>query len=297
METIDVSQVVVGERARKDLGDLTELKESMATLGQLQPIGLAPGNDLLFGGRRLAAAKALGWTEILAVRPLTREDAATLLEAERDENTCRKPMTVGELVALGRRIMAVGAEERARARTEGARLGGQLRHGSALPSAEGKADKEEIRQRSGTYIAARGVGISEATYARANALVSAAEDPEDPAHETAVASLAEAEAGKISITQAYTRVLRDRKAAKGEVSPDTARQERAASDRRRKAVDHLEMFERMVASLSGLTAVVDEIETVTETVTPEEATRLLGDLSSSIRSLNRLRSLLKERAA
>lgn len=296
METIDVSQVVVGERARKDLGDLTELKESMATLGQLQPIGLAPGNDLLFGGRRLAAAKALGWTEILAVRPLTREDAATLLEAERDENTCRKPMTVGELVALGRRIMAVGAEERKAAKLEGNRRGAEATN-SGLPSAEGKPTKEEYRQRSGTYIAARGVGISEATYARANALVSAAEDPEDPAHDTAVASLAEAEAGEISITQAYTRVLRDRKAAKGEVSPDTARQERAASDRRRKAVDHLEMFERMVASLSGLTAVVDEIETVTETVTPEEATRLLGDLSSSIRSLNRLRSLLKERAA
>ncbi|QHN18594.1 hypothetical protein [Gordonia amarae] len=51
--------------------------------------------------------------------------------------------------------------------------------------------KEERRQRSGVFIAARGVGISEATYARANALVSAAEDPEDPAHDTAVASLAE----------------------------------------------------------------------------------------------------------
>ncbi|GAA1480629.1 hypothetical protein GCM10009624_10690 [Gordonia sinesedis] len=49
------------------------------------------------------------------------------------------------------------------------------------------------RRNHGTYIAARGVGISEATYARANALVSAAEDPEDPAHDTAVASLAEAE--------------------------------------------------------------------------------------------------------
>lgn len=94
--------------------------------------------------------------------------------------------------ALGRRIMAVGAEERKAAIRAAQERGRETRH-SGLPSAEGSpATKEEIRQRSGVYIAARGVGISEATYARANALVSAAEDPEDPAHETAVASLAEA---------------------------------------------------------------------------------------------------------
>ena len=116
---------------------------------------------------------------------MTREDAATLLEAERDENTCRKPMTVGELVALGRRIMAVGAEERARAKREGYKVR------DTFPSTEGKVrDRQAERERTGTYIAARGVGISEATYARANALVSAAEDPEDPAHDTAVSSLA-----------------------------------------------------------------------------------------------------------
>lgn len=291
METIPVSEVVVGERARKDLGDLSELMESMAELGQLQPIGLAPGNDLLFGGRRLASAKALGWTEIRVVRPLTREDAATLLEAERDENTCRKPMTPGELVALGRRIAAVGAEERKAARAAG------LRRGDAAPLSSREDNGSEAPRQRGDTIAARGVGLSEPTYFRAKSVVDAAENENDPGHAEAVAVLPAMEDGTISISRAYTRVNRERKAAKGEVSADTARQDRAASDRRRKAVDHLEMFERMVASLSGLTTVIDEIEAVTETVTPEEATRLLGDLSTSIRSLNRLRNLLKERAA
>lgn len=73
-------------------------------------------------------------------------------------------------MALGRRIMAVGAEERKAAKLAGLRQG----DAAPLPSLEGNGDtKEEYRQRSGTYIAARGVGISEATYARANALVSA----------------------------------------------------------------------------------------------------------------------------
>ncbi|MGW9267272.1 hypothetical protein [Gordonia terrae] len=101
-------------------------------------------------------------------------------------------MTVGELVALGRRIMAVGAEEREAAIREGGRVGAAITNG--VTSTEVRPDLEEQRQRRRAYIAARGVGISEATYARANALVSAAEDPEDPAHDTAVASLSEAAA-------------------------------------------------------------------------------------------------------
>lgn len=80
-------------------------------------------------------------------------------------------MTVGELVALGRRIIAVGAEDRRAAMRDGYKVR------DTLPSGEGRvpATKDEIRKRSGVYIASRGVGMSEATYARANALVSAAE--------------------------------------------------------------------------------------------------------------------------
>lgn len=99
---------------------------------------------------------------------------------------------MGELVDLGRRIMAVGAEERKAAKLA------TLRQGDARPVHFCGSERERPGGRTPAtwraYIAARGVGISEATYARANALVSAAEDPEDPAHDTAVASLAEAEA-------------------------------------------------------------------------------------------------------
>ncbi|MFT4086612.1 MAG: hypothetical protein QM658_05570 [Gordonia sp. (in: high G+C Gram-positive bacteria)] len=78
----------------------------------------------------------------------------------------------------------MGAEERKAAIREGGRVGAAITNG--VTSTEVRPDLEEQRQRRGAYIAARGVGISEATYARANALVSAAEDPEDPAHDTAV---------------------------------------------------------------------------------------------------------------
>lgn len=63
---------------------------------------------------------------------------------------------MGELVALGRRIMAVGAEERAKAMREGYKVR------DTLTSAEVKVGLEDQRQKRGAYIAARGVGISEA---------------------------------------------------------------------------------------------------------------------------------------
>ncbi len=44
-------------------------------------------------------------------------------------------------------------------------------------------------------IGARATGLSEATFTRAKAVVLAAENPEDPAHATAVSSLAEALGG------------------------------------------------------------------------------------------------------
>lgn len=39
-----VADVIVGDRARKDDGDLTSLVESIREHGLLQPIGVLPGN-------------------------------------------------------------------------------------------------------------------------------------------------------------------------------------------------------------------------------------------------------------
>jgi ParB family chromosome partitioning protein len=66
---LTVADVIVGDRARKDYGDLTSLVESIREHGLLQPIGVLPGNRLLFGGRRLEACRALGRTHIPNVIP------------------------------------------------------------------------------------------------------------------------------------------------------------------------------------------------------------------------------------
>lgn len=173
---IRIDDVIVGERARKDYGDLTGLMQSIREVGLLQPIGLAPGNHLLFGGRRLEACRALGWESIPVVRPETREDALSLLTAERDENTCRKDMTLSELVGLGRRI-----EEMERPAAEARMLAG-VSLDPARDRAQGRDHANETRRRVGDAL-----GISGATYERAKKVLDLAEDETVPEETRAVA--------------------------------------------------------------------------------------------------------------
>ena len=62
---------------------------------------------MLAGGRRLAAAQSLGWTQIEAKVAHGLDDAATWLRAERDENTCRKGFTLTEEHSLYEALLAL----------------------------------------------------------------------------------------------------------------------------------------------------------------------------------------------
>lgn len=96
-----ISEIKVGERYRKKLGDLTDLAESMQRLGLLHPIGVTPGGHLVFGERRLRAAQSLGWEEIAA-----RVVDVDALIAERDENFARLDFTPSEKVSIAAAIQA-----------------------------------------------------------------------------------------------------------------------------------------------------------------------------------------------
>jgi len=63
---IPIGKIDIGERVRKELGDIEGLARSMDELGLLHPIVISANYQLLAGSRRLAAARLLGWTEIAA---------------------------------------------------------------------------------------------------------------------------------------------------------------------------------------------------------------------------------------
>lgn len=90
MTTVAIAEISVIDRHRTNLGDLDSLAKSMKELGQLQPIVVTTELRLVAGGRRLEAAKSLGWTEIDANIVDNLSAATDLLRAERDENTCRQ---------------------------------------------------------------------------------------------------------------------------------------------------------------------------------------------------------------
>src|SRR5215831_13385677 len=100
MTTRRIDEIVVGERHHRDLGDIEGLAANMEELGLLQPIGVRPDGTLIWGERRLRAAKLLGWTDIEA--KIVNIDS--VVRGEYAENSYRKDFTLSEAVAIKRAL-------------------------------------------------------------------------------------------------------------------------------------------------------------------------------------------------
>jgi len=59
-----IDEIVVGDRHRRDLGDIDGLAASIEDIGLLHPITVDEQSQLLAGARRRAACKRLGWRDI-----------------------------------------------------------------------------------------------------------------------------------------------------------------------------------------------------------------------------------------
>ncbi len=101
-QKLSVAEVTDQARGRKHMGDLDALAASMRTHGLLQPIGVRKGGSVIYGRRRLAAARLLGWDSIDA-RVYEVDDIEALL-MEKDENENREELPPSDKVALAREI-------------------------------------------------------------------------------------------------------------------------------------------------------------------------------------------------
>src|ERR1700726_2666915 len=93
---MDIQQIQIGFRYRKDLGDLRALAQSIEEVGLLHPIVVTAAGRLIAGQRRLAACRLLGWTDV----PVTVVDLYQAARGEADENFVRKDLLPSEIVAL-----------------------------------------------------------------------------------------------------------------------------------------------------------------------------------------------------
>lgn len=169
---LDIDSIIVADRFRRDIGDVSDLAKSIVEVGLLNPITVREwhgGYRLVAGERRLTAFKSLGLAEIPARVARDIVDARDALVAERDENTARKPMLPSEATALG---MAI--EEMERPAAHARMLEGRNQYSE--PSGPGTRG-HELRPRD---IAAEAIGMGEATYRRIKTVINIAQDESEP---------------------------------------------------------------------------------------------------------------------
>ena len=153
-----ISNIKIGTRHRKDMGDLVGLAASIEDVGLLHPIVVTKDDRLIAGARRIAAYKLLGRDNI----PATVVDLDKVVRGEFAENAIRKDFLPSEAVAIKRvlePIEAKAAKER------------QREHGGTTP---GKHSRQvgggEARDKVAAY-----AGMKRSTLDKADALVKAAE--------------------------------------------------------------------------------------------------------------------------
>jgi ParB family transcriptional regulator, chromosome partitioning protein len=93
---IRTDEIKVKKRIRKDLGDLTQLMESIKTHGLMNPIVVNEKKELIAGERRLESVRRLGWTTI-EVHVIHAPSDVSKIQMEIDENLYRRALTTSEL--------------------------------------------------------------------------------------------------------------------------------------------------------------------------------------------------------
>lgn len=157
--TMRIDSITVGPRFRRDFSGVEALAASIAAVGLLQPPGVTPDGQLLWGECRLRACLSLGWTEIpVIVRDV---DPSDFVAVEAAENFARKDFTPSEAVAIMRKLEP-GLKAAAAVRQKAGRPVGNLPEGG------------RVLERIAGY-----TGFGRRTLEKADAVVSAAEAEPD----------------------------------------------------------------------------------------------------------------------
>jgi len=93
---VRIDNIIIKKRIRRDIGDISDLMESISKFGLLNPVTVTEEKELIAGYRRIQACKALGLEEIeCRIVPVQSKIDKLLIEA--DENMTRKDLTAGEI--------------------------------------------------------------------------------------------------------------------------------------------------------------------------------------------------------
>jgi len=259
---VDIDKIIVGDRIRKDFGDIEELADDISENGLINPPVVNKEYVLLAGERRLRACKLLGWPQI-EVRMMDTRDAEHELRIEITENELRKEFTWSERLEYARqleRIESVKAKER-------------MTLGVNDPQGQTGKTREKVAQ-------ALGVGDKTLRMAQTIADNSDLLDPAD---------FADWDEGKLSTNKAFQRIKAAQKQAeqeRDEAEHDAAELRGKLSDLR----DEVAALEKQNDELYDLTQQQQVVEReVVREVVPDD----YADIKRHVRELengNRLYS-------
>lgn len=217
---IDIKEIVVGSRIRKDIGDISGLTDNIKEIGLLHPIVIDEKNHLIAGQRRMSACLKLGWKTI-PVRVLNLDDLLHQ-KAEASENLFRLDLSPAEkelaATALIERIERPAAEERQREGRKG--QGGRGKEGGrgkkkpfSQTLAKGFPTREQHARRADDR-AGKAVGLSRTTLRKIKEIREAAE--EEPEHFQPFYEALQEKGAKVE--KVYAKYRREK--ARIEVPPD-----------------------------------------------------------------------------
>jgi hypothetical protein len=296
-EMVSIEEITVGQRARTDLGDLTELIKSIEDIGLLHPIVISPQRRLIAGGRRLEACRKLGMIRVPVSVAEHITDAVTLLVAERDENTCRKDMTVSEKLSIGARIEELRRPEAQRRQSHGATAPGRPMNASSSAGGSVKRDRSQET----AALAAEAVGMSRTAYSYAKRIKKHAEDPARPesVREAAREALAELDTtGKVSTVYEAYMATATPTAEEPEAEPapikTIAPPLKNANGRRYPQRSQRKAITEGMAALSGLCAGFASVTELDAAIDAEEVALWQSDLNQALRVLRSLNNTFKE---
>ena len=272
-----ISQIIIGERVRKDMGDLQEMAESIKRNGLILPVAVRRDRLLIDGERRIRAATLLGWKEIRAVVG-NPED---FLSAENDANSMRKDWTPMEKLSMGEQIeeahrKKIEAQKHVLAVAAG-RKSGEKRTGKA--TARSNEPPVEPAGESGAA-AAQGLGMSKTTYYRTKAVAEAAQSNPEKFGDLA----RRLESGE-PVNGLYDE-MKSRKDTK-------AKKPRHAMNRKKRYLNHTDSLQKISWSLAGVSLGLQDIKG--ESLDPEKARKILEEIHENIRRItNAIRKLSRE---
>jgi N6-adenosine-specific RNA methylase IME4 len=106
--TRPIASIRIGNRRRRDFGDIGGLAASIRDTGLLHPVVITPDNRLIAGHRRIQAAKSLKWKSV----PVHVVDVESLLLGEYAENELRKDFSISERIDIGSEVEKILGKRR-----------------------------------------------------------------------------------------------------------------------------------------------------------------------------------------